>query len=187
MRRCTQVHVGYTRFPAGTWVKWKVIQEGKLVAVGGFSALGGGGTNHFLTQPIGARVKASPSRVDLHFSWTINGVLKTFLRRVSPGCSGTALNGGPSGLGHFFTVSIRNCRRLHVGYQYFPKNTAVAWAVMQNGKGRMGFFVAAPGSTFQYYNALIPMQLTAGKAVVQFLWQIDGNWYRYRITRPTEC
>jgi hypothetical protein len=168
-------------------VKWKIKQDGKTVSIGKFEAEGGR-NYHFLSQSIGARLKASPTVANVYYFWRVNGVVKSYFVQRAPGCSGTALIGKTSGPGNLFTVNIRDCRRLHVGYQYFKKPTVVAWSVAQSGKGRYGFVAAQPGSQFQYFNVQIPLKLNArSKAQVRFLWISDGVWYEYKVNRTTDC
>ena len=186
LRRCSQVHEGYTKFPAGTVVRWKVIQSGVTMATGQFAALGGS-DNHFITQNLGTRLKASPQMDDVHYTWTINGVGYRYLVRRAPGCSGTTSTGA-SGPGNIFVVELRSCQLLHSGYQYFPSNIALAWMVKQGTKSRIGSFPTSSGSDYHFVTESLGMTLSsASKAAVTFYWTINLTHYHYAVTRTTGC
>jgi len=186
LRRCTQVHEGYTKFPAGTVVSWKVIQSGVTMSTGHFAALGGS-DNHFITQDLGTRLQASPQMDDVHYSWTINGVGYRYFVRRAPGCSGTTSTGA-SGPGNIFLVALRDCQRLHVGYQYFPANIALAWIVRQGTTARIGSFLTLAGSEYHFVSESLGTTLSpASTASVTFYWTINAAHYHYAITRTTGC
>jgi hypothetical protein len=85
LRKCTNLHVGYNYFPAGTVVRWNVAQNETVVAHGQFTTLGGGKTYHFLTQPLGVTLQPSPDG-HVHFHWTINNVAHMYTAIRKPGC-----------------------------------------------------------------------------------------------------
>ena len=68
-------------------VHWNVSQNGvKVVSNQQFTTLAGGRTYHFLTMPLGVTLQPDPVPADVHFSWTINGVLTKYFVRRDPGC-----------------------------------------------------------------------------------------------------
>jgi len=188
------VHEGYEHFPAGTVVHWRVKQLGVVVARGSYVAEGGRG-NHFITQPLGVRLKASPEKGSVYYRWTIRGVVYHHSARVAPGCSGTAWLGG-SGPGDFFVVRLARCENLHVGYQWFPTKTLVKWVVQQGSKTRTGSFTAQDGYGYHFLDEpLGGTKLRSGTdAKVTFRWVLrDTRWpvfvhyYHYVINRSTGC
>jgi hypothetical protein len=186
LRRCTQVHEGYNHFPAGTIVRWKVIEDGAKVAAGAFVAVGGS-RYHFISQFLGARLQASPHTADVHYFWNIGGVAYSYFVRREPGCSGTSRI-GVSGLGNLFVVTVRDCRVLHVGYSYFPKRVPVLWVVGQYPHRVGGIFVAEPGNQYHFLNRALGTTLRpSSKTAIAFYWQIGVTHYHYLISRSTGC
>lgn len=87
LKSCQYLHVGYNYFPANTVVHWNVSQNGvKVVSNQQFTTFAGGRTYHFLTMPLGVTLQPDPVPADVHFSWTINGVLTKYFVRRDPGC-----------------------------------------------------------------------------------------------------
>jgi hypothetical protein len=194
LRRCTQVHEGYEHFPAGTVVRWKVKQLDVVVARGSYVAEGGRG-NHFITQPLGVRLAASPEKGSVYYRWTINGVEYRRFARVTPGCSGTSRL-GTSGPGDFFVVKLLDCQYLKVGYHWFPTDTHVEWMVQEGTKTRLGSFTAHDGFGYQWIvQPLGGTKLRSGVgAKLTFRWVIyePNTWvqyvhYHYVINRATGC
>jgi hypothetical protein len=72
LRKCTYLHVGYNRFPAGTVVQWTVSEHGTTVATGRFTTQGGGKKNHFVTPPLNVTVEAG-SKGGVRLRWVLNG------------------------------------------------------------------------------------------------------------------
>jgi hypothetical protein len=66
--------VGYSFFPEGTEVQWRIAQGGATVASGAFVAEGGGSVQHFETLPLEVRLRPDTDGADVHFSWTIGDV-----------------------------------------------------------------------------------------------------------------
>jgi uncharacterized repeat protein (TIGR01451 family) len=89
LRNCTNLHVGYNRFPNGTVVRWNVSQNAIVVSHGQFTAIGGGlygsKTYHFLTQPLGVTLQPSPEG-HVHFHWVINNTKFNYTAIRAPGC-----------------------------------------------------------------------------------------------------
>ena len=188
LRRCRSVHEGYQNFPAGTTVYWKVKDDGTTIARGSFLAESGRGY-HFITQPLGIQLKASPKKYDVHYVWTINGIEYRKLGRYTPGCSGTTATGA-SGPGNIFVVRLKWCKNLQVGYQHFPESTKVWWRVREGAKTRLGGFVTLPGTSEYHFltQALGGEPLRPGvDGKIDFLWKIRSTWYHYGIGRPTGC
>lgn len=69
-----RLEVGYNFFPDGTTVGWRVASRGIPLAVGEFTALGGGSEQHVATLPLGTTVEPDAGAVDISFSWSINEV-----------------------------------------------------------------------------------------------------------------
>jgi hypothetical protein len=188
------VHEGYEHFPAGTVVHWRVEQLGVVVARGSYVAEGGPG-NHFITQPLGVRLKANPEKGSVYYRWTIQGVVYHHYARVTPGCSGTSLI-GRSGPGDFFVVKLLNCQDLKVGYQWFPTKTPVQWTVVQGTKTRTGSFTAQDGLGYRFLTQPLggtPLR-SGATANITFRWLIHDvhtwvQWvhYHYSINRSTGC
>jgi virginiamycin B lyase len=89
LKACANLHVGYNYFPANTVVHWNLSQAGvKVVSGQQFTTLGGGRTYHFLTMPLGVSLQpeAMAGEPTVRFSWTINGVLSSYVVRRDPGC-----------------------------------------------------------------------------------------------------
>jgi hypothetical protein len=178
------VHEGYRNFPAGTVVRWNVIEDGTTVAVGRVVAEGGR-EYHFITQPLGIRLPASPHKADVHYFWTIRGVDHSYFVRREPGCAGTSQL-GVSGPGNFFGVGIRNCRVLQVGYQYFPRSVPVLWVVGQYPNRSGGIFVVETGSQYHFLNRSFGRTLRPSTKVgISFYWRIGATLYHHTIVRST--
>ncbi len=87
LRKCTLLHVGYNRFPAGTEVSWDVSQHGKSLATGTFTTLGGGKKFHFLSPPLGVTLKHGKNpKAGVHLSWTVGGTTTDYKVARQPGC-----------------------------------------------------------------------------------------------------
>jgi hypothetical protein len=89
LKSCTNLHVGYNYFPAGTIVHWHVNQTGTgTLASGSFTTLGGGRTYHFLTMPLGVTLKpdSASSHTHVRLSWTIKGAITNYEVTRDPGC-----------------------------------------------------------------------------------------------------
>ena len=186
MRRCTQVLTGYQSFPAGTILRWKVIQLGQTVDTG-YLVTESGSNYHFVTQRLDRRLKASPAMGDVHYFWTIKGIAYHYFVRREPGCSGTTWT-GESGPGNIFMVKVRRCHVLHVGYQFFPANTLVMWIVKQGAHSKWGIFYASSGSDFHFLTRELGWNLsTTSKASVVFHWNIKTTHYYYAISRTVDC
>jgi flagellar basal body-associated protein FliL len=67
------LEVGYSFFPEGTTVTWRVVQNGTPYASGEFVTEGGGSTQHRETIPLGATLAPDASS-DVYFSWRIGDV-----------------------------------------------------------------------------------------------------------------
>ena len=67
------LEVGYSFFPEGTIVTWRVVQNDTPYASGEFVTKGGGSTQHRETIPIGATL-APDANSDVYFSWRIGDV-----------------------------------------------------------------------------------------------------------------
>ncbi len=81
----TSLHVGYSLFPEGTIVFWRVSREGVTRAAGSFTTEGGGGAQHFETLPLGVTIDPDEPAVDVSFSWTIGDVPFGYSVRRQPG------------------------------------------------------------------------------------------------------
>jgi hypothetical protein len=186
LRRCGQLLTGYRSFPAGTIIRWKVIQLEQTFGSG--SLVAEPGTNyHFLNQSLSRRLNASPVVADVHYLWRIKGIDYSYFVRREPGCSGTSWRGA-SGPGNFFFVTLRKCHVLHLGYQFFPANVNVAWVVRQGTKVRWGSITTTAGSNFHFLTRDLGLTLNgASKAKVAFYWRINTTHYHYWITRTTGC
>ena len=119
LRRCTQVHEGYEHFPAGTVVHWRVEQTPAVITTGSFTTVAGHGY-HFITQSLGQTLEASPNTAKVHYHWTIHRTAEHVTYTREPGCSGTTPSGASSPA-DIFGVTVKSCRTLHFGYQYFPR------------------------------------------------------------------
>ena len=186
MRRCGQLLTGYRNFPAGTIVRWKVIQLDQTFGSGQLVAQSG--TNyHFLIQSLSRRLHASPVIADVHYMWRIKGIDYHYFVRREPGCSGTSRIGA-SGPGNIFFVTLRRCHVLHFGYQFFPAKVNVIWVVRQGTKVRRGIINTSAGSNFHFLTRDLGLMLNgASMARVAFYWRIGITQYHYRITRTTGC
>lgn len=78
------LRVGYSYFPQGTVLRWRVRQHANTAAAGEFVANGGGNANHFVTIPLGILLEASPDGADVEFTWSIGGVPFGYLVRRDP-------------------------------------------------------------------------------------------------------
>lgn len=79
------LRVGYSYFPEGTVLRWRVRQHANMAAAGEFVANGGGNANHFVTIPLGTFLEAGPDGADVEFTWSIGGVPFGYLVRRDPG------------------------------------------------------------------------------------------------------
>ena len=79
------MEVGYSFFPEGTEVRWRVAQGGATVASGAFVAEGGGSLQHFETLPLEVTLRPDPDGADVHFTWTIGDVPFAYDVRRDPG------------------------------------------------------------------------------------------------------
>jgi len=77
--------VGYSFFPEGTEVQWRVAQGGATVASGAFVAEGGGSVQHFESLPLDVTLRPDANGADVHFSWTIGDVPFAYNVRRDPG------------------------------------------------------------------------------------------------------
>jgi hypothetical protein len=68
------LRVGYSYFPDGTVVLWRVRQSATSGSNGEFVADGGGRAIHFVTIPLGSALEADAGGVDVEFNWEIAGV-----------------------------------------------------------------------------------------------------------------
>jgi hypothetical protein len=180
------VLTGYTRFPAGTILRWQVKQFDQTVERGHL-VTESGSNYHFVIQRLGARLKASPIQADVHYMWTIKGIDYSYFVRRAPGCSGTTWT-GESGPGNIFVVTLHRCDVLHVGYNFFPANVLVLYIVKQGARRRMGFFYTSSGSAYHFYKRDLGMWLKdTSKASVVFHWNIKNTHYHYAIARTVDC
>ena len=186
LRRCGQVLTGYNNFPAGTIVRWKVLQDGQTFGSGHLVAQSGS-NHHFVTQSLDLRLKASPVLGDVHYFWTIKGIDYHYFVRREPGCSGTTSTGA-SGPGNLFVVTLHECHVLDVGYNFFPADVVVVWVVKQGAQGRFGAFTTTSGSEYHFLTHDLGLMLKGtSKASVTLHWTIKTNQYHYAITRSTVC
>jgi hypothetical protein len=174
LRRCTQIHTGYEHFPAGTIVRWRVKQDGTVSGRGSFVTVAGGGY-HFITQSLGTMINASPDVGQVHYSWNIGHVHSHLTVTREPGCSGVS-RAGESGLGDFFEVDLRRCTLLHIGYQYFPPSTRIAYGIIQGSRFKgIGLFVTKPGRGYHFLMLSLPKKLGHNTdAMITFYWH-DGK------------
>lgn len=180
------MHTGYRDFPAGTNVRWKVIENDNTVARGGFVAIGGH-NYHFITQPSGAHFHASPSKADVHYFWKIGGISYSYFVRRATGCSGTSRL-GVSGSGNFFVVQLRDCNKLRIGYEYFQHPTRVMWVVRQFPKRNIGYMTLQPGNQFHFLTRSIGMRIHSGsKAMITFYWRTGITHWHYTTVRSPGC
>jgi hypothetical protein len=183
------VHTGYDHFPAGTVVHWRVEQDGKISGRGSFVTLPGGGY-HFITQSLGTMINASPDVGQVHYSWTANGVHTHFTVTREPGCSGVS-RAGDSGNGDLFEVDLRRCTLLHIGYQYFPPGTRIAYGIMQGIKVRaLGVFTTTPGRGYHFVMLDIYTKLKHSQtAAVTFYWRLQkgGVLLHYTVHTAPGC
>jgi hypothetical protein len=89
--QCTNLHVGYNRFPDGTTVHWSVTSNGfGTVDSGQFTATGGGKlgskTYHFLNIPLTTALHPEPVQSHAHFTWTIGSTTTHYDVTRDPGC-----------------------------------------------------------------------------------------------------
>ena len=174
LRRCTQIHTGYQNFPAGVVVHWRVKQDGTVSGRGSFVTAAGRGY-HFITQSLGTMINASPDVGQVHYAWTIGGVHSHLTVTREPGCSGVT-RAGDSGLGDFFEVDLRQCTLLHIGYQYFPPSTRIAYGIIQGARVEsLGLFVTEPGRGYHFLMLNVHKKLRHHtNAMVTFYWH-DGH------------
>ena len=66
--------VGYSFFPEGTVVHWRVVENGAASAAGEFVTEGGGGAKHVAELTLGITFPADAAVVDLHFHWSVGDV-----------------------------------------------------------------------------------------------------------------
>jgi hypothetical protein len=71
------LRVGYSYFPEGTVLRWRLRQDGTTTATGEFVTSGGGSTNHFVTIALGVELETNSDGsegADIDFTWSIGGV-----------------------------------------------------------------------------------------------------------------
>ena len=187
LRRCTQVHTGYENFPAGTVIHWRVSQDSKLISTGQFSALGTSGY-HFITQLLGSRLQSAPLNGQVRYSWVINGVASHYTVTRAPGCTGVTST-GVSGVGDIFDIDLRQCTLLHVGYQYFPANTQIVYAIRRNNTLKaLGEITTVSGSGYHFLMKNLGTTLPSGRTeAITFYWRIKGPFLRYTVTKNPGC
>ncbi|MDQ1433975.1 MAG: hypothetical protein QOF59_791 [Actinomycetota bacterium] len=79
------VRVGYSFFPEGTVVRWRVAENGAPLDSGQFTAEGGGSAKHFVKLPIAGGLAPGATGIDVHFHWDIAEVPFDYSVRRDPG------------------------------------------------------------------------------------------------------
>ena len=115
LKSCINLHVGYSYFPAGIVVHWRVNQTGTgTLATGSFTTLHGGKfggrTYHFLTQPLGVTLQPDSRSRHTHvrFAWTIGRTTTDYEVTRDPGCV-PAIPDSMAALGDSLTAGWNVC------------------------------------------------------------------------------
>jgi hypothetical protein len=83
------LRVGYTHFPKGSVLQWRVTQNRAVAATGYFITKGGEDVDHVETIPLGMKLEGPethPEGADVQFDWTLAGVPYQYAVRRDANC-----------------------------------------------------------------------------------------------------
>jgi hypothetical protein len=89
-----------------------------------------------------------------------------------------------------FQVELRNCRKLHVGYNFFPAGTAVHWNVTREGRVAASGQFRAIGGEHAFHFLTQPLGVTLPAfpdGAAHFTWVFNGSEVSYVATRAPGC
>ncbi len=93
---------------------------------------------------------------------------------------------------NIFSVALKSCTTIHIGYNYFPVGTVVNWYVNQTGTGRLQSgsitTVAPTGKTYHFLNLTTTLTLHSGLHTHVYLnWTMNGVTTRIVLIRGPAC